>query len=262
MPNNAITWTVPPEHVVNGMGALVSPYTCGIVFVPHGDEREPPGNHEGTGSLFDLGVPTLVTCEHVVQGQNQGVIAYNRYGAEFGTSVGTRFQVHNVEDIAKASLKKSWDKVAHEARLLSLNSLASTHAPVAGEYLYVQGFPAYESHAAFETHQNQAVELFLHEVDFPEGLQNEDPRASPLRHITLASNPANAKSLNAQASDILLLGGMSGSLLWNTRYVEVTAGGRAWTAAEARISGIVWGESSKYCVLVATPIQHWRSFLC
>jgi hypothetical protein len=49
--------------------------------------------------------------------------------------------------------------------------------------------------------------------------------------------------------------GMSGSPLWNTRYEEFRREGRPWTPANARITGMIWGHSSKASQLYATPIE-------
>lgn len=57
------------------------------------------------------------------------------------------------------------------------------------------------------------------------------------------------------------LGGMSGSLVWNTRYREVTEKGAQWTPADLRVTGLVWAHTSKAGGFVATPVQHLLEFL-
>lgn len=56
-------------------------------------------------------------------------------------------------------------------------------------------------------------------------------------------------------------GGFSGSLVWNTRYLEVTASGNQWTPHDSVITGILrrWDTATK--TLLALRVEHLRPFL-
>lgn len=86
-------------------------------------------------------------------------------------------------------------------------------------------------------------------------------RSGKGKHICCAWNPKLAIALLDTKGDLSLPDGMSGSPLWNTRYVEVTRAGGKWTPQDARITGIVWAHSSKACQLFATPVNLFRNII-
>src|SRR5207244_4091418 len=55
--------------------------------------------------------------------------------------------------------------------------------------------------------------------------------------------------------------GMSGSLLWDTKFVATTSAGRNWTPELAKVCGLVWAAHPRPEVIVATKIEHWRHIL-
>jgi hypothetical protein len=52
--------------------------------------------------------------------------------------------------------------------------------------------------------------------------------------------------------------GMSGSLLWDTRFVADTQRGQEWSPDHARVCGLIWAAHAKPEVVVATRIEHVR----
>ncbi|MCR8959867.1 hypothetical protein M0765_019640 [Variovorax sp. S2] len=56
-------------------------------------------------------------------------------------------------------------------------------------------------------------------------------------------------------------GGFSGSLVWNTRYLEAKAAGQLWTPDWAVVSGLLkrWDTGTK--TLLVTRVEHVRSWL-
>jgi len=57
------------------------------------------------------------------------------------------------------------------------------------------------------------------------------------------------------------LPGLSGSAVWNTRFVEAKMAGISWQPDMARVTGIIWGWPSGSACLVATRAEYIRSFL-
>ena len=53
---------------------------------------------------------------------------------------------------------------------------------------------------------------------------------------------------------------MSGSLIWNTKFVETSLQRRLWSPSDAVVTGLLWSwpEESR---IVATRIEYVRSFL-
>ena len=55
--------------------------------------------------------------------------------------------------------------------------------------------------------------------------------------------------------------GMSGSLLWDTRFVADTRNGRDWRPDHARVCGLIWAAHTTPEVVIATRIEHLRPAL-
>jgi hypothetical protein len=55
--------------------------------------------------------------------------------------------------------------------------------------------------------------------------------------------------------------GMSGSLLWDTKFVASLSSGNAWSPNKAEVCGLLWGAHEKPEVTVATKIEHVRATL-
>jgi hypothetical protein len=255
--------TPPSLEVQEAIGSWVERFTCAITLLPSNDERVPPGDHHGTGSLFDVGGrPHLITCEHVAVFQTKGTLGYSRYGAEDGTSVGGLFQLHPYPiDFAIASVAATWDVVPHDASCIPESVVARRHDPIEGELLYVYGFPGSESIAAFGGHFNQGVGILCHEAEYNPILQDELPKPLPEKHFFLSCDPEHAKLQSGRPGALAPTPGLSGSLVWNTRYHEKVSRGEVWTPSDMRVTGIVWGSSSKAGLLVATPVECWRGLI-
>lgn len=55
--------------------------------------------------------------------------------------------------------------------------------------------------------------------------------------------------------------GMSGSLLWDTKFVASMSTGRKWNPELAMVCGLIWGAYRSPEAIVATKIEHLRSAL-
>lgn len=254
---------LPPSSVIEQIWDFVDPFVCPITLIRHNDEREPPGNHHGTGWFIEKdGTPHLCTCEHVAKDQTKGQLGYACFGNDYGISVRNRFllEPHPI-DFAIASLELTWNMISHNGRCIPRSLLACTHKPVEDEYLYVQGFPGVDSRPAFGQHNVRGIGAFLNQVTPPSELSAETPKVDPDIHICMAWNPANATPLVQTTGALSAPSGLSGSVLWNTRYREVTESGQKWTTNDIRVTGIVWGASSKVGVVVGTPIECLAPFL-
>lgn len=247
----------PPESVAVAMGNYVDEFVSAILLIPRGDQRDPPGDHWGTGWLVqEFDEPILATCEHVARKQSQGTLGYSCHGCDLGISVGSKFDLHPFEiDFAKASISKTFRTVEHRGKCTIKAQYADFHSPVAEEYFYTYGFPGVDARAGFGQHEAKGMGVFLREVDFDPASFTQNPVPVLGTHICLAWNPENASELLGTTGELSLPNGMSGAPLWNTRYVEVTQRGDQWKPSDSKITGIVWGHSAKSGHLFATPIN-------
>jgi hypothetical protein len=242
----------------DALANLVEPYVCPIQFIPTGDTRKPPGNHLGTGWLFEHeDSPCIVTCEHVARWQKRGHLGYSCYGGDHGISIEGQFaEVAHPFDAAIATIRKSIKALTHGGQCAPRSLFSSSHKPVPGELFYAYGFPGIDAKQAFDTQFVQGTAVFLREVELNDIVfKEEPPHPVPALHICLAWSPEHALPMLGTRGSLSLPNGMSGSPLWNTRYEEVTRQGGAWSPVDARITGMIWGHSAKASQLYATPIE-------
>lgn len=253
----------PPEFVVEAMGEYVEKYITAINFIPRGDDRDPPGDHWGTGWLVEeCNRPIIATCEHVAIKQLQGILGYSCSGSEYGVSVGGEFSLYPFElDFAHADISKTFNMVGHKGECTTKEHYADSHSPVADEYLYVYGFPGADAQVGFGQHEIRGMGVFLREVQFDPSAFTEAPVPVLGKHISCAWSTNLATPLMGTSGSLSLPNGMSGSPLWNTRYTEVTNAGGIWTPCDSRITGIVWGHSAKMTRLFATPVESFKKLL-
>lgn len=142
--------------------------------------------------------------------------------------------------------------------------LAERFSAVDAELLFWVGYPGYNliRHDPVIADRIKATlygELRIAALSMlSQELQTANPMGAgfdPLKHVAI-HYPAMAKS-EADAPEIDLPNpkGMSGSLLWNTRYLETVQAGVEWTPEKAQICGVIWYALDKPDVVFATRIE-------
>jgi hypothetical protein len=251
-----------PPHLADEIGEFVDSFVTPIALVKPNDVRDPPGDHAATGNFLLVSDQRyLLTCEHVARLCSQGKLGYTPFGAGGGQTIPSKFisEPYKV-DVAAAPLSpQNWNLQKHAAQCVTPAMFSSKHTPVDDEFLYVYGFPGSEAKTGFGEHFVQGIGIFSHETDYNPILATESPMPIVGYHICLAYLPEYASVIQGGHSVLPLGPGLSGSLVWNTRYVEVTSRGMEWRPEHARITALVWGHSQKAGVLIATPIEYIRS---
>lgn len=137
--------------------------------------------------------------------------------------------------------------------------------PFRGELLFFLGFPG----STATRHQpvlksNTRVSWFgsLPTKGIPiitqqlEHLPPDLPGYDPEKHVAVHFPAAAPQSPASEPKDLPNPHGMSGSLLWDTKYVATRHAGSAWTPHMARVCGLVWAAHTKPEVIVATVVDH------
>lgn len=245
--------------VLQKMIDYVQPYMSAIGLVKPGDDRKPPGDHCGTGSFITFNNQRyILTCDHVATRKKLGTLGFTQFDAEEGLSIANSFDCmpYPVDAAASPLSENSWHLITHRAKCIDRKMLAQSHRPVEGEYLFIYGFAAIDTKTAFGEHIIPGTGAFVHEVPYDPALDFENPKVIDGFHICMAFNPMNADQLEGRPAPLPLAEGMSGSLVWNTRYQELTMQEKHWSAEDSRITAILWASSTKTCSLAATPIEH------
>ncbi|MCK1328624.1 hypothetical protein IVB57_09495 [Bradyrhizobium sp. CW9] len=212
----------------------------------------------GTGSYVMLGgYRIILTCEHVAR---HGKVNCGLHGDSeaFGYR-GRWFMDPEPVDLALAAVNDSmWLKNPHQAEAIPIERFAQRHAICdPAELLFFLGFAGENSNYGFgvfsptgSAHLSQEKTRTGDESFFEMYWQPKDTQYSA---DTTDEERRLAKSEDAR--------GFSGSLVWNTRYLEVTQAGGVWTPADAVVTGMVqrWDIASQ--TLLVYRVEHIRKWL-
>ncbi|CAJ5450615.1 hypothetical protein [Burkholderia glumae] len=156
-------------------------------------------------------------------------------------------------------------------RIVPATSIAKAYRAVKGELLFWMGFPGYKLERDDPVMPEARRRSVFGHLELPMKPMLSQEIQSPFTHSRFEANlhvavhyPREGKSA-ADNSNVRLPTpkGMSGSALWDTKYIATLEAGRQWSPAQAEICGIVWffiGTPGPEVVL-ATKIEHVRASL-
>jgi hypothetical protein len=130
------------------------------------------------------------------------------------------------------------------------------HRTPKGEILFFKGYAGAHSDFRFNHLIANATSYASQEIPLP----GDDPRFDPRFHFALDYRPDLAISLERNRG-LPNPHGFSGSLVWNTRFVEVSMADKEWSPHHAVLTGLVWGWPSNAACLVVTRAEYVRSCL-
>jgi len=247
-------WETASVQITREMTEYLARYRTPI-FMDHGDH----GEGWGSGSFIEVDRSKFIlTNQHVATIRHSG----QRLGFQMaGQEKLILIQGHHVElglplDLALLPVPEAgWTGLTHGASPLNLDKIAAAHSPVPTEILAFAGFAGKGTSFHFDTLFFKATTSVSREVPLP-----TDPRWDIRFHFGLDYRPDLATTVvgNDGLPDPR---GLSGSAVWNTRFVEAKIRGIDWTPDLAQVTGVVWGWPSQQGLLVATRAEHLRSFL-
>lgn len=257
---NESQWNIICATVRDEMAALVWP-TVTPISLSHDLTH---GWAHGTGNYLQLrGAPYLLTNEHVVA-QAQGFhIAHLPGPTDNYVLCNTPILADPWPiDLALTRLPQNPSGLGRD--LLTTASFERSFSPVENELLFWVGFPGSKAsrHEAI-TDLNAYYSWFgALEVPGIPMLTQLFPTSAPLRdfdpvvHVAV-HYPALAQQSPAGALvDVRNPKGMSGSLLWDTKFVARTMSSYQWSVDDARVCGLVWAAHEKPEIVVATRIEY------
>lgn len=249
-------WKTLCDTVTDRMKVFTRPFVTPIVYEAT-DEKA----RIGSGTYVELaddgsGGATLLTCEHVARCQPQ---QHRPNGSEKLISLsGVVCSDRDPTDAATIKIGKStWLEQAHEAEQLSIGKFARTHSPVKDEILFFRGLAGENAYVGFggfdaiitgyssqekrETGDSQIFEIFW------------EPDKTQITQATDAAARERVKYDNAE--------GFSGSLVWNTRFVEMGCDINTWSPSDAVVTGMLrrWDTATR--TLLAWRSEHLIAWL-
>ncbi|MER9387797.1 hypothetical protein [Mesorhizobium sp. M0435] len=161
-------------------------------------------------------------------------------------------------DVAFAPIEyPAWRACQHQAAAIPYSRFALAHQIVEpAELLFFRGYAGENAHHGFGVHDTSGSGYCTHEK---KGTGDD--------HIfELIWEPENTQftaSVSPEARKAMKFTdarGFSGSLVWNTRYLEVSRH-RQWTSQDAVVTGFLrrWDQESK--TLLAWRVEHLRAWL-
>ncbi len=211
------------------------------------------GELEGTGSYVEIhGKPYLITNEHVARVLQTHSIAHQFHGSDNVVRCLHPMLAQSAPvDVAISAIDdRIWHMFAHTATPIPLSRFATRHNPVPGELLFIAGYSGDRSAFWYNTLISRGMPYLTQEIMMSADHGNAE------YHFALHYNPERASSPVDRAEGLPTPPGLSGSLVWNTRFVERKQAGVDWTPTDAQVTGIVWGWPSGGSCLIATKVEH------
>jgi len=243
-------WIKVCDKVADGMKAHTRPFVTPLAFSAEDEIRL-----EGTGSyvLFEE-QRILLTCQHV---REKGGVDYRFWGSDdvYKHSGPWEEDARPSVDVAVAAMGDNlWNATTHQAAPVPYARFAPSHHLIQREeLLFFRGFAGENAQYGFGVHQANGTGYCSQEkqVDVPDPSIFEvfwEPQETNFTSGTDEETRNAVKIENA--------GGFSGSLVWNTRYLECCNAGRTWTPEQAVVTGLLrrWDTATK-TLLGSRPIK-------
>jgi hypothetical protein len=242
--------------VADQMKVFTRPFVTPIVHEALGQKAR-----IGSGTYIDfshsgVGDTTLLTCEHVARYQPQQHRP-NGSGQLISLS-GVACTDRDPIDAATVRVSSlTWAERAHEAKPLPIRKFAPKHNPVEDEILFFRGLAGENAYVGFggfdaiitgycsqekrETGNSQIFEIFW------------EPDKTQITSNTNSTAREKVKYDNGE--------GFSGSLVWNTRFVETGCDINVWNPCEAVVTGLLRRWDTTNQTLLVWRIEHLTAWL-
>jgi hypothetical protein len=246
-------WPGHCEDVLRRMYDAVSRYSVPISI----SLNDAFGKHLGTGSFVDLdGIKTLISCEHVLGKRRANDLAHRLFGLDRYIAVdGPAAYIVEPIDVGVVGISPTlWGEYGRKSEAIALERLAVVHDAVPGELFFVHGFAEENSRFICDTLEVDGTAYLCREAPL-----SSNRRLDPQIHFALEYNRDLATKAFGEHR-LPAPPGMSGSLAWNTRFVECAIEKKEWTPGYADVAGMLWLWSEDGNI-VATRVEYVRSFL-
>ena len=247
-------WNAALPKITDSMTTYMKKYRT-PVFIDHGDHGEP----WGSGSFVELGGRKyLLTNEHVAVARRRGLSLGVRFDEadDLLCLVGDHSEMPWPWDLALIPISDTgWTAFTHCSSAIQLDQIAFAHMPSEGEIFAFAGYAGERTEFWYGTMIFGATSSLSKEADVP-----KHPDVDARFHFALSYRPDRAIAV-VGAHGLPEPHGLSGSVVWNTGFVEAKIRGIEWTPDLAQVTGVVWGWPSSDGSIVATRSEHLRSFL-
>ena len=225
------------------------------MFIDHGDHGKP----WGSGSFLKLGDRRFVlTNEHVAKVRRSGARLGVRMEGQDNLLVlaGDHVELRWPWDLALIPVSDAaWSAVEHCSLTISVDQISHAHVAAPTEVFAFSGYAGERTHFIWGEMQFGASTSLAREVEL-----EPDPEIDPRFHFGLSYLPDRATTVVGDRG-LPDPHGMSGSTVWNTRFVEAKLNSLVSSPEMAIVTGVALGWPSGQGAIAATRTEHVRSFL-
>jgi len=245
-------WNAKCSSVVDQMNRYVRDYVTPLSL-----EKDDNVRLIGTGSFIKMNtVPSIITCHHVVL-EADGNLDYLMAGNNGIYKYCWRWSCI-ADPVDVACTKDTLAPLVVEQKTIRPDQIATNHElSQPEELLYFYGFSGENSNYGFG-----------HLVSNPTGYLTQQSKEAVQGDDTIqllmpAGEPHWSAETSEEAAKTMRFGdprGFSGSLVWNTRFLETGARLDSWSPKSARVTGILKRFDERQRLLLATPIEKLSHF--
>jgi hypothetical protein len=211
------------------------------------------GAEIGTGAFIEKDGPTVLTCAHVAKHDPHAHFVDGTGNTELRLGA-WRADVSVGADVACAPIDASeWNKVSGRAQLLPMSDFAKHHSPAPNELLFFRGLAG--ENAAYIS--GLGADVILTGYCSQEKMQTGDANVfeilwDPSKITKTSGTPADVRERVKHENPA----GLSGSLVWNTRFVEQGCEFSRWKPDDALVTGLLRRYDADTGTLLAWRVEH------
>lgn len=205
----------------------------------------------GTATFIERNGVEILTCEHVARDAPFEHEFHGRQGLLM-LPVQWRSDPHPIDAAIAQVPTNHWTSVKHSAVPLPMSRFASHHQPVPNELLFFRGIAG----------ENVVLQIGHSEISLTGYCSQEKPGGGDPSIFEMLWHPPGTNVSSGTSAQVRARfqhnnpGGFSGSLVWNTRFVERGCNLATWSPTDAVVTGLLrrWDFTTK--TLLAWRVEH------
>lgn len=243
-------WLVSCNTITDQMKEFTRPYVTMLV--------SPPGQKPeiGTGTFIEHGGPGVLTCKHVADFDPSALFKDEHGTIDLSLS---GWRAERRFDVAHSAISESeWVKCRGRTALLPMAKFADTSSCAASELLFFRGIAG--ENVRYLGVDDSAVTLSGY-------CSQEKPGTGDGQIFEMLWVPGTATVTFGTAEEARAVikqeypQGFSGSLVWNTQFVERGCDLSTWTPDDAVVIGMLRHYDKDTNTLLAWRVEHIRAWL-
>ena len=246
------------EDVLANVGAEMARHTFPFLTPISAAITYSQGQSIGSGTFLKLNdAYYVITNEHVAETRNEYRLAFFGGNNQHAIAIIHPFRcITQPTDAAIARIDDEIFPVEHKSAVTN-SRIEHAFAPSEGEIVFLHGYPGITSYFSpmMKTLINKTCPYATDVADLP-------PKYDPDLHFAInypAPGKEAVKDFDGNPVDLPDPHGLSGTLLWDTKYIGKN--GENWSPTDAMVTGIIHQWDTEHQLLIGTKIEILRVFL-